>query len=133
MRLNDCNVATVARRRLFGLPMPHAREWWESLRWLLLVFTLMVAITLAGSFVSYERVVNLGHPWLPKQNCPGCLLCGMTRSFCAMSDGKWQQAAAWNRGGPALYAFFWLWLLGNLVYASSVARKFAQQKLASNK
>jgi hypothetical protein len=28
-----------------------------------------------------------------------------------MSSGRWAEAAAWNRGGPVLYAAGWLWLL----------------------
>src|SRR5687768_11330976 len=98
--------------------MPRAAEWWQSLRWVLLVFTFLVGLSLLGSFVSYERVVSVGHPWLPSHPCPGCLLCGMTRSFCAISNGRWGQASEWNRGGPALYAFFWFWLLMVVAYLS---------------
>lgn len=96
---------------------PGRREWWEAARWVLLVYTVVVALTLAGSFSPYERVVAAGHPWLPRRVCPGCPLCGMTRSFCAMSSGRWAEAAAWNRGGPVLYACGWLWLLGAAFYA----------------
>ena len=102
-------------RRLL-LTMPSATDWWRSIRWVLLVFTLSVSLTLVGSFVPYERVVSAGHPWLPSRHCPGCLFCGMTRSFCAMSSGNWEQASEWNKGGPALYAFFWLWLLAVVLY-----------------
>ena len=98
------------------LRMPSAAEWCHSGRWVLLVFTLLVGLTLLGSFVPYERVVNAGHPWLPSHSCPGCLFCGMTRSFCAMSNGQWEQASKWNRGGPTLYSFFWIWLLAALAY-----------------
>ena len=102
--------------RAFVLRIPSATDWWQSFRWVLLVFTLLVGFSLLGSFVSYERVVSLGHPWLPSHRCPGCLFCGMTRSFCAMSNGHWEQASEWNRGGPVLYAFFWVWLFAVSAY-----------------
>jgi hypothetical protein len=100
----------------FVFRMPSAVDWWQSVRWVLLVFTLLAGLALLGSFVSYERVMSAGHPWLPSHRCPGCLFCGMTRSFCAMSNGRWEQASEWNRGGPALYAFFWIWLISVLGY-----------------
>ena len=34
-----------------------------------------------------------------------------------MSSGHWQLAGEWNRGGPVLYAFFWIWLLFSFSYA----------------
>jgi hypothetical protein len=105
--------------------LPSAREWWEALRWVLLVYTLIVLLTMLGSFVPYERVVNEGHPWLPHKVCPGCPFCGMTRSFCALSDGRWQEAVRWNRGGPVLYIFGWLWLLG----AAFMGSKFIKRNL----
>jgi hypothetical protein len=97
---------------------PSAREWWEALRWVLLVFTLLVMLTMAGSFVPYERVVTQGHPWLPHIHCSGCPFCGMTRSFCALSSGHWRDAVRWNRGGPFLYAVGWLWLLCSTAFAA---------------
>jgi hypothetical protein len=93
------------------LVWPSVQDWWEALRWVLLVLTLMMALTLIGSFVSYEGVVAHGHPWLPHRVCPGCPFCGMTRSFCAMSSGHFAQALRWNRAGPGLYLAFWLWTL----------------------
>ena len=95
-----------------GAGWPGAGEWWEALRWVYLTFTLLVLLALAGSFVPYGRVLREGHPWLPRLECPGCAFCGMTRSFCALSAGKWQEAARWNQGGPFLYAGAWLWLAG---------------------
>lgn len=117
------------RQMLTALPkeqsfvMPTAIEWWQSLRWVLLVFTLLVCLTLVGSFISYEQVVAHGHPWLPAKQCPGCPLCGMTRSFCAMSSGRWQEAEAWNRGGPVLYVAGWLWLSASTLIVLQLARK----------
>ena len=47
----------------------------------------------------------------------------MTRSFCAMSAGRWQSAYRWNVGGPALYCSGWLWLgLGAVALARPRAR-----------
>jgi len=109
-------------RPTFGLMMPSAEEWWRSVRWVLLVFTFIIALTITGSFVSYERVVSSGHPWLPRHYCGGCLFCGMTRSFCAMSNGDFARAREWNRGGPALYTFFWLWLMTALAYSVCAGR-----------
>jgi Protein of unknown function (DUF2752) len=102
---------------------PSAAEWWNALRWVLLTFTFLVALSLAGSFFSYERVVTEGHPWLPHFHCAGCPFCGMTRAFCALSAGRFADALRWNRAAPALYAAFWLWLTAALAYISSVARR----------
>jgi len=112
----DCGKFGTPVRSLVRA-MPSAADWWQSLRWVLLVFTCLVALTLIGSFVSYERVVRSGHPWLLNRHCSGCFLCGMTRSFCAMSSGHWQQACEWNRGGPLLYSIFWAWLFLSAVHA----------------
>lgn len=101
---------------------PSAREWWSALRWVALVYTLLVALALAGSFFPYERVVAEGHPWLPDFHCAGCPLCGMTRAFCALSAGRWREAAGWNRGAPALYAGFWLWLAAAALVFARAAR-----------
>jgi hypothetical protein len=118
---------TSMRSSAIGFRLPDAMEWWQSLRWVLLVFTVLVGIMLAGSFVSYERVLNSGHPWLPKRQCPGCLFCGMTRSFCAMSNGNWDQALQWNRGGPALYTLFWIWMLAGVAYSAFAAHGFLRR------
>lgn len=105
------------------LVWPTAGEWWGALRWVLLTFTLLVALSLAGSFFSYERVVAEGHPWLPSFHCAGCPLCGMTRAFCALSSGRLGEALSWNRGAPALYAAFWLWAALALAYVFGAARR----------
>ena len=102
---------------------PSAGEWWGALRWVLLTFTLLVALSLAGSFFPYERVVAEGHPWLPRFHCAGCPLCGMTRAFCALSAGRFDEALSWNRGAPALYSLFWLWLAIALTYLFKAARR----------
>lgn len=107
---------------------PNAREWWQALRYVFLTFTFVIAITLLGSFVPYEQVVAEGHPWLPHTHCTGCPFCGMTRSFCALSDGRWQEAFQWNRGGPILYIGGWLWLVITLV----VIVRITQQKRLRN-
>lgn len=96
--------------------LPTAREWWAAIRWVLLVFTLLIVLSMAGSFVPYERVVAQGHPWLPNIHCAGCPFCGMTRSFCAMSAGLWQDAIRWNSAGPFLYAIGWIWLFAFLIW-----------------
>lgn len=108
------------------LVWPSKQECWEAARWTLLAFSLVVALTLAGSFVPYEQVVVEGHPWLPRKICTGCPLCGMTRSFCAMSSGRFAESFGWNRGGPALYVCGWLWLLASaFVTARRVHRRLA--------
>jgi hypothetical protein len=104
---------------------PSARDWWQSLRWVLLLFTLLIVVTMIGSFAPYEQVVAKGHPWLPQKHCPGCPLCGMTRSFCAMSAGRLREAVGWNRGGPALYLGGWIWLTGfSLILPKHLYRYF---------
>ena len=102
-------------KRRFRFVAPSWNEWKRALRWPYLTLTLLIALTLAGSFVSYEGVVAQGHPWLPAQRAhPPCSFCGMTRSFCAMSSGRVREARRWNRGGPVLYVLGWLWLAGAL-------------------
>src|SRR5271154_6835818 len=87
-------------------------EWRDATIAALAIVTILITIALCGSFVNYNQVVASGHPWLPRLHCFGCPLCGMTRSFCAMSAGHWQQAMTWNSAGPALYWAFWVWVLG---------------------
>lgn len=103
--------------------LPTAREWWTAIRWVLLVFTGLILLTMAGSFVSYETVVAQGHPWLPSIHCTGCSFCGMTRSFCAMSAGLWQDAFRWNSAGPFLYTIGWIWLFGFFVWIFGFIKK----------
>ena len=106
----SATVAPPARRKFVW---PAWAEWKQALLWPYVIFTLLIALTLAGSFVPYERVVTQGHPWLPaKKDHPPCAFCGMTRSFCAMSAGRAQDAHNWNHGGPVLYTFGWFWLAG---------------------
>lgn len=102
---------------------PSKAEWWQAIRYVLLVFTAMVLLTMLGSLISYERVIAEGHPWLPRIQCPGCLLCGMTRSFCAMSAGRLIEAWQLNKGGPALYTFGWFWLAGAALFGVRKIRK----------
>lgn len=102
---------------------PGAGDWRLALRILLIVFTVLIALALAGSFVSYEQVLRDGHPWLPSYHCPGCIFCGMTRSFCALTSGHWREAWEWNRGGPFLYVGGWLWLLGTGILLTRRAGK----------
>lgn len=109
-----CMILSKEKLRFENLPT--AREWWEAIRWVVLVFTGLVFLTMAGSFVSYETVVTEGHPWLPLIHCAGCPFCGMTRSFCAMSAGLWQDAVLWNSAGPLLYIIGWIWLFAFLVW-----------------
>lgn len=103
--------------------MPTRLEWWLSIRYVLLILTILIGLALLGSFISYDRVISEGHPWLPTKQCPGCPFCGMTRSFCAMSSGRWQEAEAWNRGGPVLYVTGWLWLSASALFGLCTARK----------
>jgi hypothetical protein len=101
----------------FTHDLPSALEWWEAIRWVVFVFSLIVLLMMLGSFVPYENVVQNGHPWIPKFTCPGCIFCGMTRSFCAMSAGYWSEAFRWNRGGPVLYIIGWSWTIFFLVFS----------------
>ena len=102
------HVATAGR----AFSLPDAREWWRSLRWVFVILTLLMIAALLGSFVPYDLVLTQGHPWLPRRACAGCPFCGMTRSFCAMSAGRFRDAVGWNRGGPVLYVGGWLWVAG---------------------
>lgn len=111
----------AAARRVF--PLPEAREWWRSLRWVFVILTLLMIAALLGSFVPYDLVLTEGHPWLPRRACAGCPFCGMTRSFCAMSAGRFRDALHWNRGGPVLYVGGWLWVAG---FGSLVPRRICR-------
>lgn len=102
---------------------PSKAEWWQAIRYVLLVVTVIIMVTMMGSLISYERVIAEGHPWLPRIQCPGCPLCGMTRSFCAMSAGRVTEAWRLNRGGPALYSFGWIWLAGAVLLFVQKIRK----------
>lgn len=95
--------------------LPTAGEWWEALRWVYAAFTLPVALGILGSFVPYSRVVAHGHPLLPLKACAGCMMCGMTRGFCLLSEGRIAEAWEHNHGAPFLYVFGWCWLIGGAV------------------
>lgn len=45
-----------------------------------------------------------------------------------MSNGDWVQAIEWNKGGPALYLFFWLWILAAFAYSGFVVHRFARNR-----
>lgn len=95
--------------------LPNAREWWQALRWVYAAFTLPVALAVIGSFVPYSRVVADGHPLLPVRTCAGCMMCGMTRGFCLLSEGRVAEAWAHNHGAPFLYVLGWCWLIVGVV------------------
>ena len=40
--------------------------------------------------------------------CSGCVLCGMSRAFSAMSHGDWAAALAFNRGVVVAWPLAWL-------------------------
>jgi len=80
----------------------------------------MLTVALAGSFVPYETVLANGHPWLPQKTCSGCAFCGMTRSFCAMSAGRWGEAADWNPLGPLVYGLSWFWVAACLIIIAKI-------------
>lgn len=94
----------------YSIELPGRAEFARALLWPFRVLTLVVVLALAGSFVPYKRVVREGHPWLPRVACTGCSLCGMTRSFCAASTGRFSDAAKHNPGGLWLYAGCWFWV-----------------------
>jgi hypothetical protein len=96
------------------------QQWWLPLRWVGLTLSFMLALALAGSFVPYEAVLTDGHPWLPQKICSGCVFCGMTRSFCAMSAGRWGEAADWNPLGPLCYGLSWLWVVICLIIVAKI-------------
>lgn len=98
-----------------------ARQWWFSLRWVVVTLSLMLAVALAGSFIPYESVIANGHPWLPQKICSGCAFCGMTRSFCAMSAGRWGEATDWNPLGPLFYGLSWVWVATCLIFITKMA------------
>jgi hypothetical protein len=46
-----------------------------------------------------------------------------------MSSGYWERASESNRGGPPLYAFFWIWLLAALGYLGFSTRSFLLRRV----
>ena len=63
-----------------------------------------LSVVLLGSFV-YEASPLNGVTWCPWKRVTGfdCAGCGMTRSFCAMSDLRWSDAFALHPAGPMIY------------------------------
>ena len=111
----------AAKSKFIG---PTWAEWRRALLLPYVIFTLLIGVTLAGSFIPYERVLASGHPWLPaKKEHPPCSFCGMTRSFCAMSAGRVRDANNWNHGGPVLYLSGWLWLAGTALLAFKAIKR----------
>src|SRR5439155_3069638 len=47
-----------------------------------------------------------------------CPACGLTRSFVAISHGRWAVAVRTNPAGPLVYVFFWLLLINRLSAAT---------------
>ncbi len=78
----------------------------------------VIAVSLAVSPESIESgQVQLTEPCPALVSGEPCWSCGMTRSFTAMSRGRFATAYAYNHGGPWLYALnllallslSWLW------------------------
>ena len=43
-----------------------------------------------------------------------CPACGLTRSFIALSHGRWMEALRANPSSPLVYLFFWLLLINRI-------------------
>jgi hypothetical protein len=69
---------------------------------------LAVSFLVTPEEIDSGRVV-LSPPCTFKQmlgaECPSC---GLSRSFAALSHGKWSDSLGYNRAGPVIYAAFWL-------------------------
>jgi len=94
----------VYREKMTGL----ARDLDVSLRFVWLIVSFAVLLVLAAPFVlGAERVARLTPVCESKARYGRpCAFCGMTTSFLAISDGRFEDARRSNRGAIPLYALF---------------------------
>ena len=52
--------------------------------------------------------ITLSPPCTASELLGGCPTCGLTRAFCALSQGDWSSAILYHRGSPIIYALWWL-------------------------
>lgn len=85
-----------------------------ELRVVTFIISIVTTIVIFTSFViSLEdleqgNVVLIPHYLSQTSKHESCFLCGMTRSFIAMSAGNFAQAKRYNKFGPSLYGLFWI-------------------------
>jgi len=99
-----------------------------ALRWVWLIVSLIVLGVLIAPFILPEAALARLVPVCEakvKANRE-CALCGMTTAFLAISNGRFADARAANRGGPSLYALF---VLNEILMLAVLARVPARRWL----
>ena len=92
-----------------------------ELRIVIFIISIVTTIVIFTSFViSLEdleqgNVVLIPHYLSQTSKHESCFLCGMTRSFIAMSAGNFAQAKRYNKSGPLLYGLFWITSLWGII------------------
>lgn len=104
----------------------------RALRLAAQIFGGWYAVLLAVSATVSVSTLEAGGPWywpgwlLHRGADHVCLMCGLTRSFSAMSHGQFGLAAQYNAAGPILYVAMLVlacWTIGSI--AADVWRKRA--------
>jgi hypothetical protein len=99
--------ATRIVARVFGL-------------WYAAVLAVSFAVTPAGlESGTSGRVLAWGLHLEPDH---ACVMCGLSRSFAAMSHGEWARAMEYNASGPALYVAMLALALWAIVSTARAAR-----------
>lgn len=83
-----------------------------------LIVSVVILLILASPFVlGPDRVAKLAPVCQSKlRDGTPCSFCGMTTSFLAISEGRFDEAGRANRGGIPLYALFIMNEIGILVF-----------------
>ena len=113
------------------------RKTYQSIRFELRVVALIISmittiVICISFFVSSEDLENGNTVLIPHRlsqtaKHESCFLCGMTRSFAALSAGNVAQAKRYNKFSPLLYGMFWLAsLLGIAISLKSLFGYFIQ-------
>jgi hypothetical protein len=92
------------------------------------IFGLWYAALLAVSFTVTPAELETGQAgrllaWgLHLEPDHACFMCGLTRSFAAMSHGDWARALEYNAGGPALYVTMLALAVWAMISTANAAR-----------
>lgn len=95
------------------------RDCLAALRLVLAVTGLAAALVLAASFCLDPGGLAVWPECAARKAGGSCALCGMSHSFVAISQGRFEEALAWNPAGPWLYSAFVL-----LAAAGALAAKY---------
>ena len=99
-----------------------------EVRWAAMVLCGMAALPIPVSFAMSPEEIDRGEVhWLPAgdrwhDDGATCILCGATRSFCALSHGDLRAARHYSRAGPMLYGASWACAVAFLAASASACR-----------